>query len=221
MFTGLVERKGRIESLRRRSGGATIVLSAPFAHELELGESVAVNGVCLTVVRKERRRFEVEAIARTLSRSTLGRMTAGADVNLERSLEVGDRLGGHVVTGHVDGVGVVRTVERASTGKEISIELPGELTRHVVPRGSIAIDGVSLTVADVTGSTVVVALIPATLDVTIAASYRPGTRVNVETDGMAKQQERLAAQRDEAASERSGEAAGLTMERLRELGFVE
>ncbi len=227
MFTGLVETRGTVETLRRQGDGATIVVRAPFAVELERGESVAVNGACLTVVRAGPRRFEVEAVAQTLAMTTIGRLTAGAPVNLERALRLGDRMGGHVVTGHIDGIATVTSVAPTSNGRVVSFELPPALVRHVVPRGSIALDGVSLTVAGIEGTLLRVALIPETLGATIAGSYRSGSRANVETDIMAKHQEKLSSgARDGAPTnggerESDGRESGLTAERLKELGFLE
>jgi riboflavin synthase len=218
MFTGLVEAMGRIERSRRTAGGSVIRIAAPFAGELEVGESVSVNGVCQTVVRAGSGGFEVDAVARTLEVTTLGNLSGGDEVNLERALRLGDRLGGHMVTGHVDGVGAVLSLSQGREGTLLTIEIPGELTRHVVPRGSIAIDGTSLTVAEVDGARVTVALIPETLRATIAGTYRRGTAVNIETDVLAKHQEKLLrGGREDGA----GQGSGLTEERLRELGFTE
>lgn len=199
-------------------------VAAPFADELEVGESVSVNGVCQTVVAADRHGFAVDVIEQTLSLSTLGEIRAGDTLNLERALRAGDRMGGHAVTGHVDGTGVVTDVRRGSGSTSVSVRIPEGLERHVVPRGSIAIDGVSLTVADVSGATVAVALIPETLRATRAGEYRRGTRVNIETDIAAKHQEKLmaaAGSRDDETRERDEANSGLTEARLRELGFVE
>jgi riboflavin synthase len=218
MFTGLVEAKGRVAWARRTAGGARLRIDAQFASELAVGESVSVNGVCQTVVESDASGFEVDAVARTLSVTTIGGLTAGSVVNLERALRLGDRLGGHMVAGHVDGVARVVKLRRDREGATLTLDLPSELTRHVVQRGSIAVDGVSLTVADISGQRVTVALIPETLRATVAGSYRSGTTVNIETDLVAKHQEKLIA----GESPKTGESreSGLTEERLRELGFT-
>jgi len=218
VFTGLVEARGRVERSRRSSTGASLRIAAAFAGELEVGESVSVNGVCQTVVRSDSAGFEIDAVARTLQVTTLGSLRPGAEVNLERALRLGDRLGGHLVTGHVDGLGTVRSLVDGAEGVLLTVEVPSELARHVVARGSITIDGTSLTVAEVDGALVTVALIPETLRATVAGTYRRGTAVNIETDVLAKHQEKLL---QEGGAGASGRNDGLTEERLRELGFTE
>lgn len=182
---------------------------------------MSVNGVCQTVVRADGSAFEVDVVAQTLSVTTLGALSSGHEVNLERAVRLGDRMGGHMVTGHVDGVAEVAAVSRGREGVRVSFDLPEDLVRYVVERGSIAVDGVSLTVAGVEGRRVTVALIPETLRATVAGDYGPGRRVNVETDILAKQQEKLLRQGGEPQEEPSGKAEGLTLERLRKLGFTE
>jgi riboflavin synthase len=222
MFTGLVECKGKVIWHRRAHGGAAIRIAAPFASELEHGESVSVNGVCQTVVRADAAAFDVDAVARTLSVTTIGELRSGSEVNLERALRMGDRLGGHMVAGHVDGVARVVQVRSDRNGTSLTLELPAPLARYVVQRGSIAVDGVSLTVAEVAGARVTVALIPETLRATLAGGYRSGTKVNIETDLLAKHQEKLLESRGEASSPPADDesADGLTEKRLRELGFT-
>jgi riboflavin synthase len=197
-------------------------ISAPFASELARGESVSVNGVCQTVVRADSRGFEVDVVRQTLAVTTMGELRSGSVVNLERALRVGDRLGGHMVSGHVDGVARVVRLERGGEGTRLSFELPEGLSRYVVQRGSIAVDGVSLTVAHVSGSTVMVALIPETLRATLAGTYRPGSSVNIETDILAKHQEKLLKGNEDSSSEEPARGAGgLIRERLKELGYTE
>jgi riboflavin synthase len=167
--------------------------------------------------------FEVDVGERTAATTTLGGARAGASVNLERALRLGDRLGGHVVTGHVDGVGRVVAVERTPNGADVTIEAPPSTAGHLAPRGSIAVDGVSLTVAAVDGARFTVSLIPETLARTAAGDYRPGTPVNIETDVLAKYQEsvvRSRGGRHDDAEDAAGRG-GLTLERLKELGFTE
>lgn len=215
MFTGLVETTGRVEHLTRRGGAVTLSVRAPFARELARGESVAVDGVCLTVVREGATTFDVEAVERTVLTTTVQFLRSGSVVNLERALKVGDRVGGHLVSGHVDGVGTVVAIERTAGRHDVRIELPRELMRHAAERGSIAIDGVSLTVAETGPSSVTVSLIPETLSATTARTYRVGARVNVETDILAKYVEAAGGW----ARGVHGRPGPLTDERLRELGF--
>jgi len=223
VFTGLIEARGRIVRLDRRGRAGRLAIEAPFASELSRGESVAVDGVCLTVVGVRGRSFEVDAGERTMETTTLGRASVGRVVNLERALRLGDRMGGHVVTGHVDGLATVAAVERTANGTDVTVELSAALVRHVAARGSIAIDGVSLTVAVVEGGRCRVSLIPETLAATGASDYRVGSVVNVETDVLAKYQESIAGAGGEprARSEPQSGDGGLTLERLRKLGFTE
>ncbi len=221
MFSGLVEEKGRVVRVRRTAEGIRVRVAASFAGDLRRGESVSLNGVCQTVVDADTEAFEVEAVAQTLSVTTLGALRAGAEVNLERAVRAGDRLGGHFVTGHVDGVGRVEVLVRDGGGARLVVRLPEGLGRYVVPRGSIAIDGVSLTAAAVTGERVEIALIPETLRATLAGGYRAGAEVNVEADVLAKHQEKLLAARGDGEGSGGDAAGGLTEERLRELGFTE
>lgn len=223
MFTGLIEARGRIASLARRGRALRLAIDAPFASELSRGESVAVDGVCLTVSEVRGGSFEADVGETTAGATTLGGASVGRVVNLERALRLGDRLGGHVVTGHVDGIATVVSVRRTANGADVVFEVPAPLARHIVARGSIAIDGVSLTVASVEGARVAVSLIPETLAATGASTYRARGAVNVETDVLAKYGGAIAGlgvergEVDEAAL-RGG---GLSLERLRELGFTE
>jgi len=222
VFTGLVEAQGRVTWVRRTAAGSTMRISAPFASELERGESVSVNGVCQTVVRADSRGFEMDVVQQTLAVTTMSELRSGGVVNLERALRVGDRLGGHMVSGHVDGVARVTRLDRGVDGTRLSFDLPDGLSRHVVQRGSIAVDGVSLTVAEVSGPTVTVALIPETLRATLSGTYRQGSKVNIETDLLAKHQEKLLRGDGDSDSEEPARGAGgLILERLRELGFTE
>jgi riboflavin synthase len=192
MFTGLVEEMGVIERVEERPGGRRLwIRAARVLEDAEIGHSVAINGCCLTVIAIEPGRFSVEAVPETLQRTTLGHAAPGDAVNLERSLRLDQRLGGHLVQGHVDGLGEVRAVAREGEGQRLTVEVPAGLAPFVAEKGSIAIDGVSLTVARVAGRRCEIALIPHTLAVTIAGRYAEGTRVNVEIDLMARYLARL------------------------------
>jgi riboflavin synthase len=192
MFTGLVEELGGVESFERKRGrGILKILATRLAPELELGESIAVNGVCLTVVGKERNSFTVEVSPHTLNSTNIGEAKPGDLVNLERALRLTDRVGGHLVTGHVDGVGVIVERRRVSETTAVSIKLPSSLSRYLVPRGSIAVDGVSLTLASVRGDFFTVYIIPYTAKTTTLGLKGVGSKVNIEVDIIGKYVESL------------------------------
>jgi riboflavin synthase len=194
VFTGLIEEGGSVAEIRPSDGGARLVVSAELVLDgLAVGDSVAVNGTCLTAVEIGPSGFAVDCVAETLRRTSLGALGPGDRVNLERPLRIGDRLDGHLVQGHVDGVGTVRaaTPEGGSTVLEVSA--PPDLLRYVVEKGSIAVDGVSLTVAGRSADAFTVALIPHTMAVTTLGPQALGRPVNLEVDVVAKYVESLAA----------------------------
>jgi riboflavin synthase len=182
MFTGLVTAVGTVRSARPADGGRTFVIRAPF-RGLSLGESIAVDGACLTVTRRLRGAFEVHVVATSLERTTFGAFRTGRRVNLERALRAGDRLGGHLVQGHVDGVGTIRRIRQQDDARLLDIAAPASVARLTVPLGSITVDGVSLTVIALRGRGVVrVSLIPYTLQHTTLGGRRVGDRVHLEGD---------------------------------------
>lgn len=194
MFTGLVEELGRVAEITRLAeGGARIAIEASFASELGVGDSVAVNGVCLTALEPVDGRFHADAMGETLARSSLGDLEPGAAVNLERALRADARLGGHIVQGHVDGTGEVASAREDGNALVVSISAPQELLRYIVEKGSIAVDGVSLTVASVDAGGFSVWLIPETRENTRIGSAVSGMRVNLEVDILAKYVEKLIA----------------------------
>ena len=194
MFTGIVESTGIVRALTARDGDAKLVVEAgAFLDGARIGDSIAVSGVCVTITRTGGPLFEADLGAETLRRTTLGQLRAGASVNLERPLAVGDRLGGHIVQGHVDGVGRVAERRREGEGWWVEITLPPGLARYVVEKGSIAVDGVSLTVASIAADRFAVSLIPHTCAATTLGGLRDGALVNLEVDVIAKHVERLAA----------------------------
>ena len=193
MFTGLIEDLGRVESVERTNDGAKVRIASRLAGELALGDSIAVNGCCLTATSVEDGDFEIEAMNQTLQVTALGDVEEGSRVNLELAMKAGDRLGGHIVQGHVDGVGTVVSVEDDGFARRVRVELPQELLRYVVDKGSITLSGVSLTVAELGETWAEVSLIPETLERTNLGEVQAGSRINVECDIVAKYVERLVA----------------------------
>jgi riboflavin synthase len=205
VFSGIVETVGIMERVEPEAAGVRLVIGAGFERDPAPGESVAVNGVCLTVERVAEGSFEAVAVGETLRRTTLATIVRGDRVNLEQALRLGDPLGGHWVQGHVDGVGTVRSVRRAGNEVRLEIEIPDPLCRFVAEKGSIAIDGVSLTVADWAEPRAGVALVPYTLSHTIASGYGSGARVNLEVDLLARYLERLLEARGVVSNREHGE----------------
>jgi len=191
MFTGLIEDLGTVERLDRGDEGARLRIATSLAPEVSEGDSVAVNGCCLTATAVTPDGFETEAMNQTLQVTSLGDVNEGTRVNLELAMKAGGRLGGHIVQGHVDGVGTVASVEDDGFARRIRVELPPELLRYVIDKGSITLDGVSLTVANLGDSWAEVSLIPETLERTNLTEAAPGTKLNVECDVVAKYVERL------------------------------
>jgi riboflavin synthase len=186
MFTGVINELGTVDAVEGSDEGARLRIRAALASELEAGDSVAVNGACLTATSAGSGAFEADVMHQTLSLTTLGDLDSDSRVNLELPLRPTDRLGGHVVQGHVDGTATVVEVAEDGFAKRLRLELPDELLPYVVARGSIAIEGVSLTVAELTGSALEVSLIPETLDRTTLGSLLPGAQANVECDVLAR-----------------------------------
>jgi riboflavin synthase len=186
MFTGIIKELGRVETVDSSDDGARLRISAELASELSPGDSVSVNGACLTATSVAGGGFEADVMHQTLSLTTLGDLAASSPVNLELPLRPTDRLGGHVVQGHVDGTATVSGLSADGFAKRLRMELPEELLPYVVERGSIAIEGVSLTIADLNDSGLEVSLIPETLERTTLGALEPGDRVNVECDVFAR-----------------------------------
>ena len=212
MFTGIVQAVGEVRALERRGDGtrARIATPAGFLDGVAVGDSVAVSGVCLTAVAVEPAAFEADLSGETLARTTLGALAPGARVNLEKALTLSTPLGGHLVTGHVDGVATVAAREAAGGAVRMAFAIPRALARYVARKGSVCVDGVSLTVNAVTEEGFEVALVPHTLAVTTLGALRPGAHVNLEVDIVARYLERL-------LEGRGGE--GLSWERLAALGY--
>lgn len=188
MFTGLVAEVGKVATVHRKGETMTFTISAPaVSKDLDVGASISVNGVCQTVTRTREGGFAFDAVSETLKRTNLGGLGPGSEVNLEMALRLGDRIGGHLVSGHIDATGTVRRRRLVAAGNvDFGIQIPEGLSRYVRTKGSISLDGVSLTVKAVNGSMVEVTVIPYTIKNTIIKNWRVGTALNVEVDQLAK-----------------------------------
>jgi len=197
MFSGIVEETGRIEQIAQRSGGTTLTIRArQVLEDARIGDSIAVNGACLTVVRHTTNTFDVEMAPETLRKTSLGQCRLGDSVNLERPLAANGRIGGHVVQGHVDTTGEVIALQPDGEGVLATFRAPVALLKYIVPKGYIAVDGMSLTVVDTGPDWFTISFIPHTRTVTIVRDYAPGRRVNLEVDILGKYVEKLLAARD-------------------------
>ncbi len=218
MFTGIIEEFGTVKSVGKGRNSATLEIGAEKITEgLNLGDSVAVNGVCLTVVTFDASGFTAEVMAETLKKSNLGKLKSGDRVNLERAMRLGDRLGGHLVAGHVDATGIIKSAAREDIATVFTIDAPQEILRYIINKGSIAIDGISLTVVDYDsrptgGGSFRVSIIPHTASMTTLGFKKPGDTVNLEADMLAKFVERLLGSR--------AEAGGIDKQFLARNGFI-
>lgn len=216
MFTGLIEDVGRLEKLERRASSAKLVVSTSLpAAEFHLGDSVAVNGVCLTVTSIDARLLSFDVSPETLDKSGLGRLSSGDMVNLERAMRLCDRLGGHIVSGHIDCVATVAGKREESGNIIFSFKVPAEKCRYIIEKGSVAIDGISLTVNSVTLDSFSINIIPHTAKMTTLSFRKPGDIVNIETDIIGKYVERLLSGPGSAK-----ESGGISMQKLMENGFA-
>lgn len=213
MFTGIVEAVGQVATLTSRGNDLrmSIVSDDLDMSDVKPGDSIAINGVCLTVIETQRQRFEVDVSTETLTCTTIGDLAAGAAVNLEKALLPTTRLGGHLVSGHVDAVAVVGDCHDDGRSQRITIKVPDELSRYLAAKGSVCVDGVSLTVNEVRDNRFSVNIIPHTQQQTIIAQYRPGTRVNIEVDVIARYLERLLTE--------SSRSSGIDRDLLQRSGF--
>ncbi|HSG97907.1 MAG TPA: riboflavin synthase [Woeseiaceae bacterium] len=212
MFTGIIKAKGTIGALDKRGGDVRLSVRSdglPWA-DYEVGESIAVNGVCLTAVALHDDGFDTDVSVETLDVTGLGDLDVGSSVNLEPAISLGERLGGHLVSGHVDCTGRVVSVASDARSIRLGIEIPGEYARYVAKKGSVCVDGVSLTVNEISGNTFELNIIPHTAEVTIIGDYRNGTVVNVEVDLLARYLERLLTQDDD----------GITIDFLKAHGYA-
>jgi riboflavin synthase len=218
MFTGLIEEIGQIKAIERGAKSIRLSISASkIMDDVKLGDSIATNGICLTVVSYDSKGFTADVMPETMSRTSFGTLGTGSRVNLERAVRVGDRLGGHMVSGHVDGLGEIVGQEKDDNAIWVSIAAPKSILKYVIEKGSIAIDGISLTVAYVDDKIFKVSIIPLTQDDTTLISKKAGEKVNLECDMTAKYIEKFMFHRED---EKKSEKSDISMDFLRENGFA-
>ncbi|MFQ5636373.1 MAG: riboflavin synthase [bacterium] len=211
MFTGIIAEIGRVGDCFTRQGALQLTIAASeVADDLQVDDSISVSGVCLTVIERANGQFKVEAVSETLQKTKLGDVSKGSAVNLEPALRFSDRIGGHLVQGHVDGVGQVTGVQPQEGGRLLKIKIPECLLKYVISEGSIALDGVSLTVARLYENEITISLIPHTLQKTTLADLKVGNKVNIEVDLIGKYIESLMLK---------GKKDGLTFEKLQKMGY--
>lgn len=216
MFTGIIEAVGRIKKIEAVGGDMRLHVDAGSLDmsDVQLGDSIAVNGVCLTAIEFDNRHFAADVSNETIKLTSLKDLAAGSEVNLEKALLPTTRLGGHLVSGHVDGLGEVLSIKEESRSIQLIIRAPDELKRYIAMKGSICIDGTSLTVNKITDTDFEINIVPHTQQQTIIKHYRPGTKVNLEVDLIARYLERLLMNQDENS------ANGITLEALAKAGFA-
>ena len=210
MFTGIIKEIGTVKSIVRGSVYKLVIEAAEVSGGVQIGDSVAVNGVCLTVTAINNSDLSFDAVSETISRSSLSELKYGGKVNLEPALRVGDMLGGHIVQGHIDGIGTVKKISSAAYDAVIEISAPSSIMHQIVEKGSVALDGVSLTVAKCSESGFSVAVIPHTLQNTVLHERKAGDKINIETDILGKYVEKLL----------HGKKTDVTMDFLTEAGFL-
>lgn len=216
MFTGLIEEIGRVEAVIKSAKSAKIAVKAhKVLEEVKLGDSICTNGVCLTVTSFDRGRFTVDVMAETMRRSNLKNLSPGDEVNLERAMLMGDRLGGHIVSGHIDGTGTIESYDKEDNAVWITISASSEILKYIVQKGSIAIDGVSLTVAYVNETVFKVSIIPHTKDMTTLLRKNKGDEVNLECDMIGKYVEKFLGAKEQVPVKK-----GIDFNFLSENGFV-
>jgi len=214
MFTGIIEGKGKVLRIERRGEARRLTIEFP-SHltEVQLGDSISINGACLTIVEKGNQTSRLDLSEETIRRTVLGELKEGDTVNLERALRLNDRLGGHFVTGHIDGIGVITEKKKERDFVNLRVRVPENVSKYVVPKGSIAIDGISLTVNECRGKEILLTIIPYTLEKTTLMDKRAGDHVNLEADILGKYVEKLLNRRD-------GKSEGLDLSFLKEHGIL-
>jgi riboflavin synthase len=214
MFTGIIEDKGKVLRVEYRGQEKRLAISLPpDLTEVQVGDSININGVCLTIVENREQVIELDLSQETLQRTVLGELKEGDQVNLERALRLTDRLGGHIVTGHIDGIGVISEKRRERDFYQLRVRVPESVSRYVVEKGSIAVDGISLTVNECQGGEIQITLIPYTIERTILEGKKVGERVNLEADILGKYVEKLLGQGEKKSTE-------LDRSFLKEYGFI-
>lgn len=215
MFTGIITEIGKVESIQRKGKGVVLQINAPASSkELKIDDSVSINGACQTVVAKSKNSFEVVAVEETLKKTTIGNLKSGEQVNLELAMRLSDRLGGHLVLGHIDCVGKIKTIEQRTVSLLLTVVFPKEFMKYVIPVGSVAIDGVSLTVADVGENSLNVSIIPHTMENTIFRNKKINDIVNIEFDVLGKYVETILTK-----TQKEDGKEKLTVKKLRLLGY--
>ena len=217
MFTGIIEEVGALERL---AGGEIAIRAKKVLEDVALGDSIAVNGICLTVTHFDAAHFVADVMPETVRRTSLAELKRGSRVNLERALTLRSRLGGHIVSGHIDGVGTIAAMQEEGNAILLTVRASDDILRYVVEKGSVALDGISLTVARVSAADFTVSLIPHTREITNLREKRMGSRLNIETDILGKYVEKLfPGARTKGESDAPKSAGGLTMDFLRQQGF--
>jgi riboflavin synthase len=221
MFTGIIEGLGTIDTMRPGGQGKRLTIEADYAlDQTKIGDSIAVNGACLTVVKISGKKFEVDLSPETLAASTFDKAQRGDRLNLERAMRLSDRIDGHLVSGHIDGVGVIKQREKLGNAIMMTFAVPETLSRYMIHKGSVAIDGISLTINACKPKSVTVSIIPHTADISTIGLKRNGDPVNIETDMIGKYVERFMRGDSMHTSGKTTESSGITMESLAKSGFL-
>ena len=221
MFTGIIEGLGTIDTMRPAGQGKRLTIEADYAlDQTKIGDSIAVNGACLTVVKINANKFEVDLSPETLAASTFDKARRGDRLNLERAMRLSDRIDGHLVSGHIDGVGFIHQRENMGNAVIVTIAVPGALLRYMIHKGSVAVDGISLTINTCETKSVTVSIIPHTAKITTIGLKPIGDPVNIETDMIGKYVERFTQGDPRPGDEKTAESSGVTMESLAKSGFL-
>lgn len=201
MFTGIIEDIGTIKSIKKNTKSQTMTIQTSILDDVKVGDSIATNGLCLTVTNMTQETFDVDVMVESMNRSNFHDLKAGSHVNLEKAMRMGDRFGGHMVSGHIDGVGIIKNHKKEENAIWVTIEVPHSLMHYATLKGSIAIDGISLTIADLKEREVLVSIIPHTKDQTTLLKKKVGDKVNLEMDMMVKYVEKLLTNKKESMTE--------------------